>query len=985
MIFRQLYGDDIFISYSRRDASLYAAALADELTRRSFSCFIDQLGTDPDRDLPASLTRKLSSCTVCVLLCSPGALSSKAVAKEIAHFRKTKRTIIPVQFSGAPEDSELWSLIPGLARAEENPEALATGRVSQHVVERVGKSFSYLKRNERLRRIAFGISVVVLALLCAGVAAGFYAVDQLNQATVAKKDATEARADASKQLELARTATAEAARQTKIAQDQAIETRRQEKLAEERQQTAFSRELASNAIGQLNLDPELGVLLAREAVRISRTAEAEQALRQSLASHRARVVIAGRRGAITAAFLSPDGRFVLTVTEDEGARLWNAVTGLKAGDIPAFPAKTLCANFGPGNTTVVLGHADGTVRVWDFKNGAALKMLRGHKGAIHDVAFSPDGKRIASAGADGTARVWDLAEAGKNLVIGAGEGMEMQRVFFSEGSELVTALASNGAAYQWSVRTGKELKAVTVSSRHITQVSVSRDGSFIAFATGDGEAELMELKTGERRELGGYYHPVATVAFSPDNKVATAGPAVWLRIWPAQLDAEAPVREIGKDRTGAGAHAIQLAFSGNGKLLATIDENDREAQIWDVETGERLTVLRGHTAPITSVKFSSGTDIVVTAGGDGTVRVWDVNRATGVTRVHEGAIIEHAVFRPDGARVVTPKNGMRMEVSVINANTGAILRTVGGSDSSFTAQYSPDGKLLAGEGSRSINVWDAESGVLVSELKEHAGDVNACAFSPDGRRLVSVSKDRTGRVWTISTGAYVELKGHTSSVRSAVFSRDGKHVLTAAEDGSAIVWDATSGEQLKRLDAGRVLRDIAVSSDGARAVATSDDGTVHVWDLASGHRRDLSTGASKVFSAGFSRSDRFILATGSQPRVWDAATGKEVKFGRSGRAFQSAVFTPDGQYLISADGTDILKLWNVQTGRLVTESRTLITQIKYVSVSPNGAAFLIHDGDRTAYIYPWESVAPADDLLTVASRATIRKFAPAEARMFLHE
>ena len=982
MIFRQLYGDDIFISYSRRDASLYAAGLADELTKRSFSCFIDQLGTDPDRDLPATLTRKLSSCTVCVLVCSSGALASNAVAKEIAHFRKTKRTIIPVQFAGAQEESELWSLIPGLARAEENAEALATGQASGHVVERVAKSFRYLKRNERLRRIAMSTGVAVLVLLCAGVAAGFYALHQLNQATLAQTEATESRKEADKQLALARNATTEAARQKKIAEEQAKETRRQEKLAEERQQVAFSRELASNSIGQLNLDPELGVLLAREAVKTSRTAEAEQALRQSLASHRARAVIAGHRGPVTTALLSPDGRSALTVTGEDGARIWNAATGSKAVDLPPFAAKTLCADFGPDSASVVAGHADGTIRVWNFMNGTAPKVLRGHKGAIHDVAFSADGKRIASASADGTARVWELTGESRTLVIGAGEGVEMRRVLFSDGGEMVTALAGDGALYHWSVRTGKELKAIALRSGDIAEVAVSPDGKFAVFATSSGEAEAVELKTGERRELGGYFHPIATVAFSPDNKLATAGPAVWLRIWPTLLDPEAPVREIGKDRTGAGAHAVRLAFSGTGKLLASVDENDSRAQIWDVETGERLAELRGHTAPISRVAFSSGTNMVVTSAGDGTVRVWDVNRGAGITRLPEGAIIDEAIFSPDGGRAVTPKNGMRMEVSVINTHTGAILRTVGGSDSSFTAQYSPDGRLLAGESGRSIKIWDSESGALVRELKEHADDVVAYSFSSDGRRLVSASKDRTARVWTISTGGYVELKGHAGPVRSAVFSAN--RVFTAAEDGAVLVWDASSGERLKRLDAGRALRHVAVSSDGARAIATAEQGTVHIWDVASGQRRDLSHADSGVFSAGFSPDDRFVLGVGRQPRVWEAATGKELKFGPKVKAFESAVFTPDGRYLISVDGTDMVRLWNAQTAQLVTESRTLIGKVKYVSVSPSGGAFLIHDGDRTAYVYPWESIAPAEDLLGVSSRAIVRKFAPLEARLFLH-
>lgn len=82
----RLYADDIFISYSRADASVYAFGLAEELGRRGFACFIDQWGTVPGLELPPSLVRRLTSCTVCVLVATPAALAS-AVRQEIETYR----------------------------------------------------------------------------------------------------------------------------------------------------------------------------------------------------------------------------------------------------------------------------------------------------------------------------------------------------------------------------------------------------------------------------------------------------------------------------------------------------------------------------------------------------------------------------------------------------------------------------------------------------------------------------------------------------------------------------------------------------------------------------------------------------------------------------------------------------------------------------------------------------------------------------------
>lgn len=176
-------GDDIFISYTRRDASTYAAGLASELAEKGFSCFIDKLGTDPDRDLPKSLLSKIRNCTMLVVVGTEWAGTRRTIEAEIREYLKRKPiAIVPINFDETIYQARWFPLIEGVAlETETNPTALQDGNPSTSVINRIEKQFTYTRRNERLRRITIRTAIILGLLVLGTIAITIYARKQLIQ------------------------------------------------------------------------------------------------------------------------------------------------------------------------------------------------------------------------------------------------------------------------------------------------------------------------------------------------------------------------------------------------------------------------------------------------------------------------------------------------------------------------------------------------------------------------------------------------------------------------------------------------------------------------------------------------------------------------------------------------------------------------------------------------------------------------------------
>ncbi|HXM49666.1 MAG TPA: TIR domain-containing protein [Pyrinomonadaceae bacterium] len=222
-LYKVLSGEDIFISYARRDGGKYARNLFMKLTdkKEGFSCFIDELGTEPGQKIPSSLRRKVRNSSTLVLIGSPCSTASTAMGDEIDEFlsvQRNRESTIPIDVGGVVRNADWHKNIAGVDIEDEiEPDALTTGKVSDSVIDRIRTAAKYRKRNDRLRLARNWMLALLMFLLMLSGAAGWFAERKIRAATDAEERAAKSDLMAKKAQEDADAVIADAGTKIKTA------------------------------------------------------------------------------------------------------------------------------------------------------------------------------------------------------------------------------------------------------------------------------------------------------------------------------------------------------------------------------------------------------------------------------------------------------------------------------------------------------------------------------------------------------------------------------------------------------------------------------------------------------------------------------------------------------------------------------------------------------------------------------------------------
>jgi WD40 repeat protein/DNA-binding SARP family transcriptional activator len=352
--------------------------------------------------------------------------------------------------------------------------------------------------------------------------------------------------------------------------------------------------------------------------------------------------------------------------------------------------------------------------------------------------------------------------------------------------------------------------------------------------------------------------------------------------------------------------AVAATYPGDGRWTA-----EAETALHRAVSASRLQLrLVGHTGPIDDVAFSRDGKRLVTAGWDGTARVWDATTGVELMRLEPSSR--------------TPSPLLELEYQLgIEPRVRDELRA---------ASFSPDGRLIATSNGNVLRqpgpprLWDAITGQELRTLEGHVDvfglvrDVNAIVFSSDGTRVYTASNDQTVRTWDTATGRLLStLAGHTRGVRSMALAPDGKSLVTGAADETARVWDLATGEQMLVLRGHRgIVFGVAFSPNGERiATAGADDRTAKVWDARSG--RELVTFADHrgipVGGIAFSPDGASVISASAsgEAKVWDPATGRErLSLIGHTSAVRGVAYSPDGRRLASVGGDGVGRIWSTR-------------------------------------------------------------------------
>jgi WD40 repeat protein len=626
-------------------------------------------------------------------------------------------------------------------------------------------------------------------------------------------------------------------------------------------------------------------------------------------------------GALRSA-LSPDGSLLAFA----GTQVWD----LKAGqELERFKGKlqARAVSFSADGKTLYAAGQD-TLEHWDVSSGKLLRTIPAENGGFEWFrCFSHDGSVLVIVGPT-KILCFDAASGEQRPALEPKEDFEFRSL--SSDGKFLTTTAPERRLRLWNTRTGKVDRTVTFKKDWEPHPAFGADGQLLAVVRDGQSIRFLDTASGKETlkvAIGGEF-----LVFSPDRRklvVDRDDSVVLVDAANSKIVLRLP------DDCRSVLDRSQILFSADGRWLAVMS-NQFNVRVWDTTSGKEMASPPGHRSPVNHLAFSPDGKSLASGGeSDGTLIVWDMatSRVRHVWTDHYHGVIAVA-WSPDGKMLASGEgdpysDDREASIRLFDLRTGqrerefkAHLNRVVGLD------FSPDGRQLASVGADArARIWDASTGARLQQLRGDDG-LTAVAYARDGKALLLSTNG--GKVEAYRTADWelahrqVPSRTHYSEVLLAGLLADGRTVVLRE-----LVDDPKPGKsesvelRFRSVATGKVLRSIRLGDDSPEA---------HVAPYALSLSGDL-------YATSWEMDKEFVV------RVWDTATGKQlITFKAHVATVTALAFSHDNRWLAAGGNDTTILLWDLSEMRLqffwaelAADSRDGVGAVKLLATAPANA------------------------------------------------
>jgi WD40 repeat protein len=585
----------------------------------------------------------------------------------------------------------------------------------------------------------------------------------------------------------------------------------------------------------------------------------------------------GQTPAVRRAVFSPDGRLLVSVSEDKQVIVWDFARRERLATLTDHNDWVMAVAFSPDGKRFATGSRDQTVIVWDAFNLKKETTLNGHRYGVTAVGFSPSGQVLVTADAaeplqGGGTLLWRVGTWEQIAKIPSGAGEVHSFLFPQSGNRLVYHSRTSGAPDSWDVTTGRPIGNEFSEPWDSANAALSPDDSLLAGVTGEGHVLFVDFV---RRKLlyrnRVHQDNARAVAFSPDGRlIATGGENIILWdaatrqkittidypsiVWNATFSPDGrwlvtthgdgairvwDVRERQRV-TGFNEHdgpVRCVAWSRDGKRFASGGE-DRVVMIWNAETGRREMLLAGHRTRVTGLAFAPDGETLVSVDLDGTIINWDLTKQRERRRFGhpQEPVMAYCMALSRDGRLVATSHG------VYESETGKQVLSFFKPDPAVVDWFRPsmiyglafcenDTRLLVANAGGLPFVCDTRTWEMVEKADQSPRGFISISSSPDGREMVTGEDEGIVQLWKSQPLKPTAVLGrHAARIKSVVFSPDGTQVASAGDDKMIALWDVGRRKLITRIGLHTApVYAVAFSPDGGRLVSGGHDRSVRLY------------------------------------------------------------------------------------------------------------------------------------------------------------